>query len=156
MQQVPQPPRATPSEVHPGNIEQQWTEDYFVYDIGPTIVSAGSQVQSTIQIQADSIFLWERCSYYATIADAAFTAETQPVPNVSIQVVDSGSGRQLFQNPQPIPSLFGTGTLPFVLPTPRYFKPNSLVQIQLANFDAAVEYSIRLSFIGSKIFQFGR
>ena len=143
-----------PGPVHQGSPNSQWTEDYFVYGIGPVTVTAGAQAQSTIQVQADSWFLWERAAYYVTVANAAFSDSTRPVPNVALQITDAGSGRQLFQSEQPIPSLFGTGLLPFVLPQPRYFKPNSVVQIQLTNFDAAVDYIVRLSFIGSKIFRY--
>lgn len=147
-------PRNSPSPVEPGSPKSQYQEDYFVYGVGPLSVAAGSTAQGSIQIQADSLFQWERAAYYADIANAAFLDSTRPIPNVSVQIVDSGSGRQLFQTPQPVASVFGTGELPFLLPTPRWFKPNSQIQIQLTNFDAAVTYNIRLSFIGSKIFQF--
>lgn len=147
-------PRGTPTPVREGEPQSQYQEDYFVYGVGPVAVASGATAQGSIQIQADSLFVWERAAYYVTIANAAFASDTRPIPNVAVQIVDSGSGRQLFQTPQPIPSVFGTGELPFLLPTPRWFKPNSQIQIQFTNFDAAVSYNVRLSFIGSKIFQF--
>jgi len=147
-------PRGAPTPIEEGKPRSQYQEDYFVYGVGPLAVAAGASAQGSIQIQADSLFQWERAAYFVTIANAAFTANTRPIPNVAVQIVDSGSGRQLFQTAQPIPSVFGTGELPFLLPTPRWFKPNSQIQIQLTNFDAAVAYNVRLSFIGSKIFQF--
>lgn len=151
------PPINVPTPAHSGDIPVQWQEDYFVYgpNPNPVVINAGNTAEATMQIQADSKFLWERAAYYATIADAAFTKDTRPIPNVAVQIIDSGSGRQLFSVPQPIPSVFGTGELPYVLSQPRYFLPNSLIQIQFTNFDAAASYSIRLAFIGTKIFTFG-
>ena len=134
----------------------QYTEDFFVYGVGPLTVAAGASALGNFQVEANSLFLWDRASYFATIANAAFDADTQPIPNVAIQITDSGSGRQLFRTPQPIPSVFGFGGLPFVLPQPRYFERNSLVQVELSNFDAAVTYIIRLSFLGSKLFKSAR
>ena len=147
-------PRGGPAPIMPGAPESQYQEDYFVYGIGPLALAPGASGQGSIQIQADSLFQWERAAYYVDIAGAAFTESTRPIPNITIQIVDSGSGRQLFQTAQALPSLFGTGELPFVLPTPRWFKPNSQIQIQLVNFGVGTTYNVRLSFIGSKVFEF--
>lgn len=145
-----------PSPLREGEPRKQYQRDYFVYGTGSIAIAFGASANTSIQIQADSMFLWESAAWFATVADAAFTVATQPMPNVTVQIIDTGSGRQLFSAAQPIVSLFGDGKLPFPLPTPRYFQPNSQVQIQLANFDAAISYNIRLSLIGSKIFNFDK
>jgi hypothetical protein len=56
------------------------------------------------------------------------------------------------QNPIPIPSFFGTGQLPFILPNPRLFMRNSTIQVAFTSFDAAAVYNIRLAFIGYKVY----
>lgn len=130
--------------------------DFYVYGsrAGTTAIplAAGGSANDIINIEADSDFILQKLTYEADIAGAAFTANTRPIPNVNVQLIDSGSGRQLMQNPLPIPSIFGTGELPFILSNPRFFAKNSTIQVAYTNFDALIGYSIRLSFIGYKIY----
>ncbi len=72
-----------------------------------------------------------------------------------MQITDSGSGRNLFETPLPISAVFGTGELPFILPTPKLFAARSTINITVANFSAATEYNLRFSFIGYKVFRTG-
>ena len=133
----------------------QFTEDYFQYTIDFAALNSGTSQNDSIQIQADSEFKWLKSTYHADIANAAFVANTRPIPNVTIQIVDTGSGRQLIDQPTPIANIFGTGELPFILPIPRIFKARSSMAITVANFDAAVNYNLRLAFIGTKIYRLG-
>lgn len=130
-------------------------EDYYVYEVDFNGLAPGNQQNGNIQIQADSDFKWLTAAYHADIAAAAFTDDTRPIPNVTVAITDQGSGRQLTQNPVPIPSIFGTGRLPFVLPIPRVFRARSSIGIDVVNFDAAATYNIRLSFIGTKLYYAG-
>lgn len=133
--------------------DAQFVEDYFVYSIDFTNLDAGQSDNGQIQIQADSDFKWVSAIYYITIADAVFTAETRPMPNITVQITDSGSGRQLFNQPVPVPSVFGQGVLPYMLPIPRIFKARSSIAFAIANFDAAQDdYNLRLALVGTKIF----
>lgn len=129
--------------------------DFYVYEarttLGTPIPVAGSQ-NDVINIEADSDFILQKLSYQADIAAAAFTDSTRPIPNVTVQLIDTGSGRQLMQNPIPIPSFFGTGQLPFILSNPRLFMRNSTIQVAFTNFDAAIAYNIQLAFIGYKVY----
>ena len=138
--------------------QRQTREDFTVYELdfvtgGLGTIAPAATANGAIQIQADSAFKWIKASYYATIANAAFVQSTQPIPSLTIQVTDSGSGRQLFSAPMPIANVFGFGYLPFILPIPRIFLPRSSIAVSVTNFDAAVTYNLRLSFIGTKIFQ---
>lgn len=131
----------------------QFVEDFFVYAVSIDDLDVGESLQANIQIQADADFKWTKAVYYATIADAVFDSGTVPIPNATVQMVDTGSGRQLFNQAIPIPSIFGTGQLPFILPVPRIFKARSSINFTIANFDAAQDnYNIDLMLIGSKIF----
>lgn len=141
-----------PSPVREGQARAQYQRDFFVYTVGPLSVASGATATGSIQIQADATFLWEQLTYYATIANAAFTRDATPIPSVTVQIVDTASGKQLFSNPVAIPSIAGTGELPYPLTQPRYFRPSSQVSVVIANFDAAVAYNIRLNFIGAKIY----
>jgi len=130
--------------------------DFYIYgsQAGTTAIplAAGASANDIINIEADSDFILQKLTYEADIAGAAFIESTRPIPNVTVQLIDSGSGRQLMQNPVPIPAIFGTGELPFILANPRLFAKNSTIQVAYTNFDAAAGYTIRLSFIGYKIY----
>lgn len=126
--------------------------DFYIYEATALALVAGGNANVIINIEADSDFLLQKFAYQADIAAAAFTFNTKPLPNVTIQLIDSGSGRQLMQNPTPVTSFMGDGQLPFILPNPRKFLANSTIQVAFANFDAAVTYNIRLAFIGYKIY----
>lgn len=145
------------SQVNPqtGAPRVQYTEDFFTYTIDFAALANGTTQNDSIQIQADSNFKWLKSTYYADINNAAFQDQTRPIPNVTIQIIDTGSGRQLIDNPTPIQNIFGTGLLPFIMPIPRIFKARSSIAITVANFDAAVDYNLRLAFIGTKIYEGG-
>lgn len=126
--------------------------DFYTYEAESLGLVAGGSSNDVINIEADSDFIMQKLSFQADIAGAAQTDGTRVIPNVVVQLVDTGSGRQLMQNPIPIPNIFGWGELPFVLDNPRKFLRNSTIQIAFTSFDAAVDYNIRLAFIGYKIY----
>lgn len=127
--------------------------DFFVYEVDfASLAPAGSSTSSfTIQQEAD--FLLTKITMVADIAGAAFTESTRPIPLATIMVNDTGSGRNLMSSAVPLPNIFGAGGLPFILPRQRLFVASSVVNITLTNYDAAVTYNIRLSFIGEKAFR---
>lgn len=132
--------------------------DFFIYELDfATIVHAGGTQQATFTVQTDSNFLWQEAMCLASVAGAAFTVDTQPVPLVTMTIQDTSSGRNLSSAPVPISSQFGLqSSLPFILPSPRFFRANTQVTVSLTNFDAAVDYDIKLQFIGTKFFKFAQ
>lgn len=128
--------------------------DLYVYqeDFAVANLVAGASVNGSIEIQADSDFVWLKSAYAADLAGAPQTADGRVIPLVSIQIVDTGSGRNLLENAAPVPSVFGTGELPFVNPIPRLFFARSTIQLQLTNYSAGSDYGLRLSFIGYKAY----
>lgn len=130
-------------------------EDFTVYELDFLALAPAATSTQAIAIQADSAFAWTKAAYYATIANAAFVENTRPIPSVTVQILDTGSGRQLFNAALPVPSIFGVGQLPFILPVERVFQRRSSMSVTVNNFDAAVTYNLRLSFIGKKIFYYG-
>lgn len=135
----------------PENVDN-FRRDFYVYEAESLALVSGGTSNDVINIEADSDFILQKMTYEADIAAAAYTFTTNPIPLVTIQITDTGSGRQLMQNPIPINSFMGDGKLPFYLPNPRKFLRNSTIQIAFVNFDAAVTYNIRLAFIGYKIY----
>jgi len=126
--------------------------DFYIYEAEALALVAGGSANDIVNIEADSDFMLQKFAFQADIAAAAYTDSTRPWPNVTVQLIDSGSGRQLMQQPIPVTSFMGTGELPFILPNPRKFLRNSTIQVAFTNFDAAVTYNLRLAFIGYKIY----
>ena len=145
----------------PPGITYNFRRDIYVYEaqttLGTPLPASGTQTD-TIQIEADADFYLQKLTYHcqapaatAIATDAVgLVASQRIIPPVAIQITDTGSGRQMMQNPIPIPSLFGTGELPFILPNPRLFMRNSTIQVAFTNLDATNAYTVRLAFIGFK------
>lgn len=146
-------PRGTTVGLGQGDDAPGLRRDFYVYEAAALALASGASANDTIQIEANSDFWLQKLTYQADIAAAAFLSSTRPIPNVTLQITDSGSARQLMNNPIPIPSFFGTGELPFILPNPRKFEKNTVIQLAFTNFDAAVAYNVRLAFIGYKIYE---
>lgn len=128
--------------------------DYFVYEAQASAIAVGATAVDTIQIQADADFIWQKATYEADNAAAQQTDATRVIPNVLLQITDTGSNRRLYFNPVPIASVFGTGALPFILTNPRLFLKTSTIQIDFTSFEAAATPTVRLAFIGYKYYRY--
>jgi hypothetical protein len=128
--------------------------DFFVYEADYADLAPGATAQYIFTVQADSNFLWQDATYSADIDAAAYTIDSQPVPNCVVTIQDTSSGRQLMSNPVPVPNIFGLGREPYSLKNPRWFRANTQVTVSVTNFDAAVTYNLRLSLIGTKFFNY--
>lgn len=127
-----------------------------------SVITAAGVVAQNIQVQADSHFV---CRYinYLVYTNPALTVLTLASP-LLINFFDTGSGRTLQDNPQPIQNLGGglvagggaSGQAPFILPEPWLIKAGGVVQIQITNL-STTQPVIRLdvSLIGFKVFSFG-
>jgi hypothetical protein len=133
---------------------QELRRDFFVYTITFDDLASGAAAQGAIQIQADSDFEMQKLTAFADIAGAVQTDATRVLPLVTIQLQDTGTGRNLFSAPVAVPGLFGDGQIPFILPTSKWFTRNASVAVQVANFSAATTYDLRIYLIGSKVFKY--
>lgn len=137
------------------NAEPRLRRDFFVYAINFLSLAPAATANGAIQIQADSDFETQKLAMFADIAAAAQTEDTRVLPLVSLQVQDTGTGRQIFNIAVPIPAIMGDGRIPFILPTTKIFSKNASVAFSVTNFSAATTYNLRLLMIGSKIFTYG-
>ncbi len=140
----------------PNQPQVQYVEDDFIYEVDAAALAAGATFNGNIQVQADSDFKLVKLAGMADLAGAAQTASGLVIPLASINIVDTGSGRTLMSSPVPWGSIVGTPGLPFILPVPRIFKARSNISFTIANYSVATTYNLRLSLIGTKIFQLGR
>lgn len=129
-------------------------KDFFIYRSGVASLAAGASLTDAINIQADAPFIWVKTSYFVDLDGTAITENTRQIPLVNLSIQDSGSGRNLQNNPVPLDAIAGRGALPFVLPQPRIFKANSTIQLTYTNFSTATSYAnIYVAMIGYKSFQ---
>lgn len=145
-------PNPTPNAARSGGNVRR---DFFVYGINFLALAAGAAANGSIQIQADADFELQKLSMFADVAAAGQTSASRVLPLVTVQITDTGTGRQVFNTELPIPAVMGDGQIPFILPTTKIFSANASIQFAVTNFDAAQAYNLRILLIGSKLFQFG-
>lgn len=119
---------------------------------GPmTAALAQAQVAN---VPNDADFECRRLSFHVDAAAAQLTVATAILPNMTIMINDSGSGRNLMNAAAPLASIAESEAFAAQdLVWPRIFTRNSQIQITLTNFDAAAATNnIRLVMHGRKIF----
>lgn len=131
-------------------------KDFFAYQENFSSIAAGASQTGNVNVQADSDFLLQKLTFFADIGGGVQTANSKVLPLVNIQITDTGSGRQVFEQAIPIASIFGSGDLPFILPTPKLFAARSTITILISNFSAGTTYNIYATLIGQKIFRTGQ
>lgn len=135
-------------------------KDFYVYTETFTGLTSGTSQSGNIDIQADSDFQLQKLTVSAFgELETQYTVSDEILPSVTIQITDSGSGRNLFENAIPVPNVFGNGRLPFILPTPKIFPARSTITLNVSNFatDSGADVDrIDFSFIGYKIFRQGQ
>ncbi|MGH8742848.1 MAG: hypothetical protein ACREUY_01065, partial [Burkholderiales bacterium] len=89
------------------------SDEFYVYTTGRPAagLAAGGVSQSNIQIQNDSDFLIEKLTFNADIAGATQTDSSRLLPNVSVLLINTSSGRQLMNVQFPLTGIFGNGQL---------------------------------------------
>ena len=126
--------------------------DHYVYGLSFAGLAAAGTATSSFTVQADSNFLWQ-----AGVMQADTTGTVTPTPLVSFTITDTSSGRQLMSAAVPLAFNFGAGQLPFLLPTPRFFRAQTQVTMALTNYSTNVTYTnIYVGFVGTKFFKFAQ
>ena len=117
----------------------------------PTAVGA---IPSTgfFLVDASSPFMLISQTYQSDLAGAVVLSSTRQSPNWVITIQDQSSNRNWMNSPVPIPSIFGTGSLPYFLPQPRLIPANTNVQMTVTNYDAAAVVNTRLTFQGYRLY----
>lgn len=135
----------------------EWREnerDYFGYGITAANILAGTTQVPTFSVQADSMFLLTQIT--GTARDPAAPAVRFPNPALALQIDSGGSGRNMFSQAVHWDTVVGDAQLPYFLPYPKLFEPRAVVNVTMANLDAAQAYDVRITFGGFKIFNYKR
>ena len=128
--------------------------DFYIYTAVFGTLAASATQQNNIKIEADSAFVVQKLTYFVTdSSETQQTFNTRILPNVTMAITDTGSGRNLQNSAVPISSLCGTGELPHILAQPKTFKANSIIETTIANLTATVLENVFINYIGYKIFR---
>lgn len=136
----------------PGDDKEKIQKVGYVYSATISAVASGTNgAIGQINIQADSAFLVQYLVGFAHTAAFALVAD----PFATVQITDTGSGSNLFNEPQYFRNIFGTASLPLILATPRLLLPNSQLQFTLNNLNSAANMTYQMSFHGRKLYKVG-
>jgi len=127
--------------------------EFYTYAINFSSLGAGSAQSGTVNIEADSDFEIQKLTYMVDIAGGSVTASSRIIPLVDVTVTDQSSGRQLTNIAVPVTNIFGTGELPFILPTTKILAARAALGISVTNVSAGSTYNIKLAFVGRKIYR---
>lgn len=127
----------------------------FIYELPVVQNLAVNAISNAAQVQFDqsSDFMWTHSCYDFSLANAAYTDATRPIPNMSVIINDSGSGRNLQNSAVPVGHVFGKTGEPLPRPAPYLVSGGSTLSFTFTNFDAAVANGVlRCSLIGQQIY----
>jgi hypothetical protein len=125
--------------------------DFFVYQLNFLLLASGAVATQQMVFDASSDFHWLYSSYTADIAGAARSESSREYPLVSLMITPTDTSAQFMSQAVPLPSLFGNGESPFIMPVPRIIPARSAISFQATSYVAAgTTYNIYLSLIGIK------
>lgn len=130
-------------------------KDWFCYPVILDAFDAGDIVNTTLQIDAGSDFYMTALTYFAHVdgSTATPTVSDWVTPEATLQITDTGSNRQLFNQPVLIPLVAGDGNHPHRLIHPRLFKRNSAIKLTFENIGVTDDYDyLYLNLEGFKIY----
>lgn len=130
--------------------------DTFTYTMslpaGTTLAPAASTTL-TFNVDGESDFFWDKATVYADVANDGTTYLDGQLPGVLIQITDTNSQRQMFNNPTPAGNFFGTGLIPFILPIRKLFYSKATVKLSIQNITDNTTYTrLDFSFAGIKAY----
>lgn len=123
-------------------------ERFYTYGLSFLALGVGASSTQTLAIDAQSDFILRKMNQFSDIGAAGTVESTRVMPNATILMTEASSSVQFMNIAIAIPSLFGSGGNPFILPIPVLLKAQSILTVTVTNYDAANTYNIRLAFIG--------
>lgn len=128
---------------------QQLPSDIFTYTVPILGLAAGTTAPAaTLNFDTNTEFKWMYATYAADIAAAGQQYATRVVPLCTVLITDNNSSQNLMNGAVPVPSLFGHGESPYLLPMPRTIPAKSSMTFVVANYDAANTYNLYLQLHG--------
>lgn len=131
------------------------SRDFFTYSLFFATIAANGQANASLNIEQDSDFAWSKSAFFAQDHAALTANDTESsrlLPQCTVNIQDTGSGRYLMNGPVALTDLFGTGPLPFILPEDKIFVARATIFVTVSNYSSVVIDNLYLSFIGTKLF----
>jgi len=143
----------TPQELQAGIANRSMIPYWYATPLITTL-GAGVSASGNIQFDADAQFRWLKTGYFVDLAAAAMVDNTRPIPLITVNMTDTGCGRNFMNLPLPIDSVAGyKAAEPYLVPIPMLFSPNATLRVTFANYSAATTYTnIYLVLHGVKIY----
>lgn len=124
----------------------------FAYTFEFSSVLATASATTSVNIEADSSFIWTQTTAYGFITGQNSNYSTQIIPDCLIQIVDTASNSNMFDRPIPLQNMSGLGSEPFINPMPSPFNANSVVKATIDNLSANIYKDIYITMMGYKEF----
>jgi hypothetical protein len=132
-------------------------EDPYAYEVLFASIAPGVTAVGQIPIENDADFKCLAGTFDASIANAAYTDSTRPIPLCNVQIRNTGTGRAFFNQAVPVSAVFGTGQRPFLWPVPKLMKMRSLFEFTVTNTSVATTYTnLHLVLVGIKQYGFSQ
>lgn len=136
-----------------GDLLPEWIKsrkkEYFQLGNSFLPLAANAQLTATVSVQDDADFMVICNVAVVTQDDNTTFLANRPL---TVEITDSGSGRNLQNVVQHFDNVFGTVQLPAYLPLPALFKRGSSVATTVTNLDLANDLHIYFAYVGFKIF----
>lgn len=131
---------------------QHRQKDFFIYSAEFDALADGTSDTDTTPIQADSDFFIVQMAAAVNINAGAAVAIEDVLATVELR--DTGSGRQLTDAAVAFSTIFGTAQLPFLAPFPKIIQRAGALATTVSNNHGSA-LDIRISYIGFKLFEQG-
>ncbi len=142
--------RKAPAEMQVFSVPESIAEPFYTYScfVGGTAgIATTASGSNSVTIQADSQFMVMALTAAVYVSNALVAT-----PYSTVQINDTGSGANLFDQPQIIGSIFGTAQQPSILPRPRQLLPSATLTFTVSNLNSAANAFYYFSLLGRKIY----
>ena len=118
----------------------------FIYATDVFDIDAGASVTKSINIEADADFLIMK-----TVANYSGNTTLTPNAGITVNIMDTGDGRNLNSAPVLLANYAGTASLPYVWTVPRRVRASSVLQLTFKNISGAKISGFQFAFSGPKL-----
>jgi hypothetical protein len=128
----------------------EFDADFYSETIVIPSIAPGASAVVSFQVENNTVFEWMQSLCSLVLANG--TVYNGAAYGLSVQIMDGGSGRNMFSKPVPLYLIAGTAAFPHVLSIPHRFAPKSTVNLLFQNFDSALTISGYLNLTGRKYY----
>lgn len=137
--------------------ENYYMTEGYIYTATVASLAAGAIANVSVNVNTDADFFILKGTYWANEStETAPTVFELPSPGILVQIQDTASGNQLFREPVPLASVFGTGSEPFIWPAPYGVAGGGTLEFTFENVSTADYQNVYCNLVGMKAFRSSR